>query len=191
MSERLPTEDFMPDSADDIWAPVPPSLDAEGPAPVDLRHVRDHKFDKGNRKKGCAHVGPDGFTCGAAKTAMVHVGTPQSLNFTAGRAAQFTYQAMLKAWKERLAQLLEESGLPRPLEHVLAEGQCCFPDRIRRDQGNHRFILEKALGDALVDGGWLEDDDWTRYEFGRLHHAYEKGESWTALTVFPRVAARP
>jgi hypothetical protein len=52
-------------------------------------------------------------------------------------------------------------------------GLCCFPDRIRRDQGNFRYFIEKALGDALVAGGWLEfgglaDDDWDHYEFGGM-----------------------
>jgi hypothetical protein len=64
------------------------------------------------------------------------------------------------------------------------EGQCTFPDRTRRDQGNHRFMLEKAMGDALVAGGWLEDDDWSRYEFGGLSAVYEKGVSRTRLMVF-------
>jgi hypothetical protein len=69
---------------------------------------------------------------------------------------------------------------------VLVEGECTFPDRHRRDQGNHRFMVEKAMGDALTTGGYLEDDDWSRYEFGGLAHRYEKGVSRTRLLVFPR-----
>jgi hypothetical protein len=61
----------------------------------------------------------------------------------------------------------------------------CFPDRRRRDQGNHRFIVEKALGDALVAGGWLPDDTWEHYEFGGLAMRVERGESWTRLMLFP------
>ena len=64
------------------------------------------------------------------------------------------------------------------------------PDRKRRDQGNHRFLLEKALGDALVAGGWLDDDDWARYEFGGLQMVYERGVSAMRLFVFPSEAAR-
>ena len=41
-----------------------------------------------------------------------------------------------------------------------------FPARRRRDSGNYRVMLEKALGDALVEGGWLPDDTPEHYEFG-------------------------
>ena len=61
----------------------------------------------------------------------------------------------------------------------------CFPTRVRRDQGNYRFILEKALGDALKEGGWLEDDNWALFEFGNLGYVYEKGRSWTEVVIFP------
>jgi hypothetical protein len=39
------------------------------------------------------------------------------------------------------------------------EGEVSFGDGRERDQGNHRVIVEKALGDALVRGGYLPDDD--------------------------------
>jgi hypothetical protein len=47
-------------------------------------------------------------------------------------------------------------------------------------------MVEKAMGDALTTGGYLEDDDWSRYEFGGLAYRYEKGVSRTRLLVFPR-----
>lgn len=145
----------------------------------DLRHVRDHAFVKrgagGRKSPGCAE-------CRHGKMDMLHVGTPQSIRIL-GSGNQFKYQTMLKNWKVRLTALLEAAGVPYGLERVYAEGQVCFPDRTKRDQGNHRFIIEKALGDALVDGGWLEDDNWSCYEFGALRHAYSKGDAWTALTL--------
>ena len=61
-----------------------------------------------------------------------------------------------------------------------------FPNRIKRDQGNFRWMIEKALGDTLVGGGWLPDDTWDRYEFGGLTYKYEKGVSATRLMLFPR-----
>lgn len=146
--------------------------------PVELLQVLDHAFEKKDRGKGCAR-------CGHAKTHMDHVGAPQSLNVFGSGANHFAYQHMKHAWQERLTRLLDGSGLPAPIPRVVVEGECCFPDRRRRDQGNHRFIVEKALGDALTAGGWLEDDDWTRYEFGGLAFRYEKGVSWTRLIVLP------
>ena len=149
------------------------------PAPVDLIHVRDHRFKKRPAKaKGCAE-------CGRAKTNMVHVGAPQSLNAEASQSTRFAYGNQKKAWQARLTKLLEDSGLPKGLVAVHVRGQVCFPDRTKRDQGNHRFLVEKALGDALEKGGWISNDDWTRYQFGNLDYAYDKGQSWTALTIFP------
>jgi hypothetical protein len=145
--------------------------------PVELLHRLDHKFVK-HPGRGCA-------TCGRGKHDMAHVGTPQSIRMFGSGANHFTYQTIKHAWQAMLAEQLNASGLPTGLGHVLVEGEACFPTRTRRDQGNHRFIVEKALGDALTDGAWLEDDDWTRYEFGGLAYRYVKGESWTRLVVFP------
>ena len=60
-----------------------------------------------------------------------------------------------------------------------------FPTRIRRDQGNYRFLTEKALGDALVMGGWLRDDSWEFFEFGGFGMQYEKGVKRLRLMLFP------
>ena len=152
----------------------------QGVEAYDLRHVRDHKFEKrgkgGRSSPGCA-------VCRAGKLDMAHVGTPQSIRGFGSGANHFQYQEMKHRWQDRLTVLLQAAGVPYRLDHVLAEGQVCFPDRKKRDQGNYRFILEKALGDALVLGGWLDNDDWDHYEFGRLRYAYDKGQAWTALTI--------
>ena len=50
-------------------------------------------------------------------------------------------------------------------------------------------MIEKALDDALVDGGWLESDCFfpvSRYEFGGLQAVHTPGESWIRLSLFPR-----
>jgi hypothetical protein len=147
--------------------------------------VRGHAFVK-QAKRGCgAEV--QGGRCGKAKTAILHAGAPPSMNLL-GSGNQFAYQAHKSAWQEALIELLEEADLPRPVARIVAEGEVTFPDRRKRDQGNHRFFVEKALGDALVTGGWLEDDDWTRYEFGGLAAMYEKGVSRTRLMLFPFAA---
>lgn len=144
--------------------------------PVEIEHVLDHKF-RSQERRGCA-------VCGAAKTAVVHHGYPPSLN-ALGDGNRFAYRAMKTAWETHLAALVERTDLPRPVARVTVEGLLTVPDRTRRDQGNFRVILEKALGDALVAGGWLEDDDWTRYSFGGLELRYAKGESGLRLILFP------
>jgi hypothetical protein len=147
--------------------------------PVELVHELDHRFQR-RAKRGCG-------VCGRAKTHITHAGAAPSLNVL-GSGNQFAFQAHKRAWQDRLVELLERADLPRPLARVVAEGEVTFPDRIRRDQGNHRFMLEKALGDALTEGGWLPDDDWTRYEFGGLAARYERGVSRTRLMLFPTAA---
>lgn len=144
--------------------------------PVTVEIVRDHAFEK-HAKRGCA-------TCKGSKTAIQHAGAPPSMNLL-GSGNQFAYQAYKKAWQEAIIERLETADFPRPLGRVLAEGEVTFPDRRKRDQGNHRFFVEKALGDALTEGGWLADDDWSRYEFGNLTAEFEKGVSRTRLLLFP------
>lgn len=58
--------------------------------------------------------------------------------------------------------------VPRGLESVTATAELRFKQRRRRDEGNFRVILEKALGDALVEGGWLADDTADHFRFGLL-----------------------
>jgi hypothetical protein len=157
------------------------TLDAQ-PAeiePVELELLQHHAYkSKGKGKRGCA-------SCTEAKTHPTHIGAPPSLSVMDTNGA-WVYSAYKKAWTALLFEQLQQTGLPQGLEHVLVEGECTFPDRRRRDQGNHRFMVEKAMGDALTTGGYLEDDDWSRYEFGGLAQRYEKGVSRTRLLVFPR-----
>lgn len=144
--------------------------------PVEIEVVRHHPFAK-RQTRGCA-------TCGRAKTHPEHQGAPPSMNVL-GSGNQFAYQALKSAWQEILIAKLEEADFPRPCGRVVVEGEVTFPDRRKRDQGNHRFFLEKALGDALTAGGWLVDDDWGRYEFGGLSAVHEAHVSRTRLVLFP------
>ena len=136
------------------------------------------------QRQGCAR-------CGAAKGDRVHIGAPPSLNVL-GSGDPAIYMGMKARWQAHLAELLDASRLPRGLAQVMVEGEVTFPDRTRRDQGNFRTLIEKALGDALVNGGgdvaggWLDDDDWEHYEFGGLAYRYERGVSRTRLMLFPR-----
>lgn len=151
-------------------------------APVLLRHEQDHPWTRRSRR-GCA-------VCDRARSAPQHLGAPPSLNIF-GSGNRRVYQEWKKAWSDVFAELLRTSPLPRPVAHIQVEGRVCFPDRKARDQGNYRFLLEKALGDTLTAGGWLLDDDWSRFEFGNLAYVYEKGRSWTELVLFPEAAFEP
>lgn len=114
--------------------------------------------------------------------------TPPSLNDVVGQGHWRRYYAIKKRWQLMLLTQLASVDFPRELHQVLVEGVVTFPTRQKHDQGNYRFVVEKALGDALQAGGYLEDDDWSHYEFGNLQAEYEKGVRRTRLTLFPILA---
>jgi hypothetical protein len=165
------TEDYLPE---------PSSLE-----PVMIEHVRVCHFkakpdEDGHKRLGCA-------CCGRAKHDPLHYGTPKSINVF-GSGNPRLYWEMKRRWSAILLPLLRGSGMPLGLSRVMVDGELTFPDRGRRDQGNFRVVLEKALGDTLTAGGWLEDDDWSRYEFGNLTANYQKGVSATRLMIWPVLA---
>jgi len=133
------------------------------------------------KRRGCAR-------CGLGKGDIAHMGAPPSFNALAsgqGSGNAMVYAGLKARWQEVLTERLAATDLPKGLAHVLVEGEITFPDRGRRDQGNFRVIVEKALGDALVEGWWLADDSWDFYSFGNLEARYVKGESATRLYLFP------
>jgi hypothetical protein len=114
---------------------------------------------------------------------LVHAGElPKSMN-ALGSGNRHVYQREKQKWEGIFQVYLLKERVPRRLKWVDAKGVLTVPDRRRRDSGNFRFFIEKALGDTLVKGGWLEDDDHTRYRFGDVTIQYEKGVSATAVAL--------
>jgi hypothetical protein len=72
--------------------------------------------------------------------------------------------------QDGLEEALRAAGLPCPVPggRVDVSAVLLVPDRRRRDEGNFRTPLEKALGDALQAGGWLPDDTPEHFRFGEL-----------------------
>lgn len=151
---------------------------AKGKEQVTTKHRDGTVSVRMVKRQGCAN-------CGRDKGDRVHMGQPPSIN-PLGSGDPMVYQGLKKSWQSLLIDLLRVTSLPGGLSHVAVEGEVTFPNRIKRDQGNFRFLIEKALGDALVEGGWLETDDWDHYEFGNLAYVYERGVSATRLFLFPR-----
>jgi len=131
-------------------------------------------------QRGCA-------VCGRFKNDAAHFGSPPSIN-PLGSGDPGTWMGLKENWSRVLREELERSDLPRGLFGVFVEGEAVFSQRGGRDQGNFRIILEKALGDVLAAGGWIEDDTWDRYEFGNLAQKIEPGVSATRLVLMPRDA---
>lgn len=135
------------------------------------------------RKLGCER-------CGKPKSHVDHLGAPESFNLFASGSWE-AYQSAKKRWHAVLGPLLRASGLPGGLAYVLVEGEVSFGDDRPRDQGNHRVVPEKAIGDVLKELGYLEDDKWHQYEFGGLTRVEQPGVNRLRLTFFPRAPALP
>ena len=107
---------------------------------------------------------------------------PKSFNQT-----QHAHWAVVRREKQQLQSDLEIAMLanrvPKGLERVEATAVLLVPDKRRRDTGNWRTPLEKALGDALVRGCFLADDTPDRFSFGELVFQHEPGVRATRVTL--------
>jgi hypothetical protein len=108
---------------------------------------------------------------------------PPSLNTNAIRSHWRGYHRHKKQWQAELEQLLMVAQLPRHLQRVEATAILRFPDRRRRDSGNFSALLDKALGDALVNGGWLVDDTPDQYRWTNVAFDNDRGERRTRIVL--------
>lgn len=107
--------------------------------------------------------------------ATIEVRQPKSLN--AILYAPWQKQARIKRDIQReIEGELMAWRVPRRLSSVRATALLIFPLERRRDEGNYRSVLEKALGDALTNGGWLVDDTPDHFTFGELEFQVTAGE---------------
>lgn len=110
--------------------------------------------------------------------------TPTSLNKVGQRGSWRVVHAEKKRLQTIIERYLMMARLPRPLPHFLrVECEMVFPTRHRRDVGNFKGPLEKALGDALVNGGWMLDDTDRWWEFKEFRFAEHVGYNTTILTL--------
>jgi hypothetical protein len=102
---------------------------------------------------------------------------PPSLNQSGARGHWRTFHKTKKAWQATIEVLLlaDFGQPPRPFDRCRVETKLMFPQSRRRDSGNFRALLEKATGDALVNGRWLTDDTPDRYQFADPLITVERG----------------
>lgn len=108
---------------------------------------------------------------------IIMFGTPPSLNKLGARGSARLWHRKKRQLQAEIETLLlaeampgrsfNPTRLPRT-ERIEVTGRLVFTTNRGRDEGNYRSILEKAAGDALVNGGWLPDDTPERYSFGAL-----------------------
>jgi hypothetical protein len=118
---------------------------------------------------------------------MIHHAYPVSINEGGSGHDHHTWQRAKEAWEFIFCRALEQADLPRPLGHMLVEGEWTFPQRFGQgpDQENYRYPCSKFFGDAVQLGGWLENDWWLQFAFGNAEYRLEKGVRRLRLIVFP------
>lgn len=121
--------------------------------------------------------------------------TPKSFNAAGARDPRGFHKEKV-GWEYEMALLLRdpENGLPGwptgpQLQKVTASAQLRFASNRKRDEGNFRVLLEKALGDALQggrhwpEGKWIPDDTFAHYSFRHIEFSPDLGPSRTLLTL--------
>lgn len=120
------------------------------------------------------------------EVSVVIAATPPSLNRVGGSGAWPQWNRHKKRWQADvevwLMLLTADRTLPPLLEHVDVSARLRFPLRRRRDTGNYQALLEKAIGDALVNGQWLLDDTPEYYRFTGLTFDQALGPAKTTIT---------
>lgn len=115
--------------------------------------------------------------------AVLELPPPASLNVS-NRGNPKARHRRKRQTQGQLAQLLLAAGVPRPIPggRARASAELLFPRAARRDEGNYRTALEKALGDALAPAPtaeeralgldpvfvWLPDDTPEHFTFGAV-----------------------
>jgi hypothetical protein len=110
-----------------------------------------------------------------------HSATPPSLNAVGSRGHWREFHQAKREWQTIFEQLLIGSSLPRGCTQVGAGARLTFKVERRRDEGNFRTLIEKSLGDALVNGGWLPDDTPDYFRMGPV--VLEKGDRAATIVV--------
>jgi hypothetical protein len=95
-------------------------------------------------------------------------GTPPSLNQIGFRSHWTKGRKAKQGWEQWLSIALMEQRVPKKLKRVEVTATLRFKQKRRRDEGNFKALLDKALGDVLQTGGWLADDTPDFYRFGEL-----------------------
>lgn len=114
---------------------------------------------------------------------LVIPGVPPSFNSVGLHSHWAVGRREKQRWQQWLSIALMEQAVPRGLHSVTATAELHFKQRRRRDEGNFRVILEKAFGDALVEGGWLADDTPDLYRFGGLELLAPRPEPLTIVRL--------
>lgn len=120
---------------------------------------------------------------------LTYAATPPSFNEVGYTGSRWKLTKAKKEWQQVIEGLLMASGLPRgqpgfsSLTRVNASARMRFAKRRGRDIGNYVVLLDKVLGDALVNGRWLANDTPEFYTFAGLSFEPEPGPDRTTVVL--------
>lgn len=106
---------------------------------------------------------------------------PKSIN-AQSRGSHWPFTREKQKWQSMFFIALSAAKVPKGLAKVHATAVLRFPQKRRRDEGNYRAMLEKALGDAL-QLQWLPDDTPEHFTFGEVTFDDERGKLRTVVTL--------
>lgn len=115
--------------------------------------------------------------------AFSHPVVPPSFNAVGHTGNRWAWTRAKKEWQGLFELLLMQTGMPRNWAFIEAKAVLTFHVKRKRDEGNYRTILEKCLGDALVNGGWLADDTPEHFRFVSVTFDPEPGEPKTLIEL--------
>lgn len=115
-------------------------------------------------------------------------GLPKSLNRVGSRGSAFAFHREKKRLENDLVTAMLVAKVPKGAHCVEATAVLYPPTAHKRDEGNFRTILEKALGDALQAGGWLPDDTPEHFTFGRLTFGEKRKPALTVVELVVSLA---
>lgn len=112
--------------------------------------------------------------------------TPPSMNTNVGRGHWRAFQKEKKEWQEEIETLLMIAKVSRRGYQRAAAGAWLRFNirRKQRDPSNFATVVNKALGDALVNYGAIPDDDAPHYVFGGVEFEEEQGPPRTQILVY-------
>lgn len=112
---------------------------------------------------------------------------PLSMNTNVGHGHWSGFHGAKKGFQEEITTELMVAGVSRRgYQRAVAGAFIRFNRRFSRnpDPGNYATLVNKALGDALVEYGAIPDDDAPHYVFGGVEFEDEIGPARTRIYVY-------
>jgi hypothetical protein len=116
---------------------------------------------------------------------LTYPDTPPSFNAVGHSGSRWAWTKAKKDWQKTFEDLLLAAAVPRGQIKIEARAVLTFTTARRRDAVNYRTVLEKCLGDALVNGRWLADDTPAEFSFGEIEFQVGAAPSTELILVTP------